>query len=625
MILNQKQRLKLGNDCAICCETYTKQARKPIECPACDFAACKACVQTYLLQIKTPKCMKCNVEWDDAFLMKTLGGFMNTKHRKYTKDLLFDMEKARFPETMPAVENVIQLEKLTVLSIEYDEKMEALRRQMHNLRNEKDAVLSSINDIKYGKKKKDSVKKFIRACPANDCNGFLSTSYKCGVCSKFTCPKCFELIGDKPVQHTDHVCNEDTLKTAEMLRKETKPCPSCSAAIYKISGCDQMWCTQCKVPFSWKTGLKVTGVIHNPHYYQWMKEGGNLQHQPGAEICGGLPMLSGWRSMLQKLKFDGIDDILSRTFIMRNTYLRKLAEPIITSAGHSQDYNPLDYVYTIKDGDKPIAIRTRGNTTYPIPEKYVKVLSKKEIEEKAERLEYDSDRVNPYVLITPQKFIDANLFLQRIHNILQYMGHFQDIELNRYRERCQLQQENQDLRIKFIMKKIDEKKMKTQLITRERKFKKENRILQIYELFNQVGGECMRDMYNTKTLINCIENYNKIERVRKYCNDELLKISDMYDQVVPCINARFRSEGLNYRSIVKRSTKDGYDLYAKKISAESYIDSRLGNRKIINDVFKNILNHRFDDEDIKLLNAYIDGSSYRRQSNGTRGYGRGRF
>ena len=109
---------------------------------------------------------------------------MNTKHRKYAKDLLFDMEKARFPETMPAVENVIQLEKLTVLSIEYDEKMEALRRQMHNLRNEKDAVLSSDNDIKYGKKKKDSVKKFIRACPANDCNGFLSTSYKCGVCSK---------------------------------------------------------------------------------------------------------------------------------------------------------------------------------------------------------------------------------------------------------------------------------------------------------------------------------------------------------------------------------------------------------------------------------------------------------
>ena len=68
--------------------------------------------------------------------------------------------------------------------------------------------------------------------------------------------------------------------------------------------------TQCKVPFSWKTGLKVTGVIHNPHYYQWMKEGGNQQHQPGAEVCGGLPMLSSWRSMLQKLKIDGIYDIL---------------------------------------------------------------------------------------------------------------------------------------------------------------------------------------------------------------------------------------------------------------------------------------------------------------------------
>ena len=618
-----KPKLKLGSDCAICCETYTKQARKPIECPACDFAACKACVQRYLLQIKTPKCMKCNVAWDDAFLMKTLGGFMNTKHRKYTKDLLFDMEKARFPETMPAVESKLQLGKLQVLCVEYDGKMEALRRQMINLRNEKDAVTSSINDIKYGKKKKTAVKKFIRACPDNDCNGFLSTGYKCGVCSKFTCPKCFELVGDKPAQHTDHVCNEDTLKTAEMLKKETKPCPSCSAAIYKISGCDQMWCTQCKVPFSWKTGLKVTGVIHNPHYYQWMKDGGGTRHQPGAEICGGLPMLSGWRTMIQKLKFAGIDDILSKTFIMRNTYLRKFAEPSLAefrSAGKLCDYNPMDYIYSIKDGDKPLAIRTSRNSTYIVPKKFLKVLSKKEIEEKAVRVRIASDRVNPYILVTPQKFIDVNLFLQRIHNILQYMGHFQDIELNRYRERCQLQQENQDLRIKFIMKEIDEKKMKTQLITRERKFKKQNKILQIYELFNQVGGECIRNMYNTKTLKNCIDNYEKIERVRKYCNDELLKISKMYDQVVPCINTRFRGDGIKYKSMELRCTNKDYKDYGKSI--DELITSRLGNRKIVNDAIKNVLNYRFEDEDIKLLNAYIDASSYRRQSTG---YGHRRF
>ena len=69
-----------------------------------------------------------------------------------------------------------------------------------------------------------------------------------------------------------------------------------------------MWCIKCHQAFSWKTGAIDNGPVHNPHYYQWMKEGGGIQHQPGAEICGGLPMLSSWRAMLQKLKFDGIDD-----------------------------------------------------------------------------------------------------------------------------------------------------------------------------------------------------------------------------------------------------------------------------------------------------------------------------
>ena len=31
-----------------------------------------------------------------------------------------------------------------------------------------------------------------------------------------------------------------------------------------VKNCDQMWCVQCHTAFSWKTGLKVNGVIHNP-------------------------------------------------------------------------------------------------------------------------------------------------------------------------------------------------------------------------------------------------------------------------------------------------------------------------------------------------------------------------
>lgn len=53
-----------------------------------------------------------------------------------------------------------------------------------------------------------------------------------------------------------------------------------------------MWCTQCRTPFSWKTGLKINETIHNPHFYDWMKNGGTEAARNPMDIpCGGLPSL----------------------------------------------------------------------------------------------------------------------------------------------------------------------------------------------------------------------------------------------------------------------------------------------------------------------------------------------
>ena len=73
-----------------------------------------------------------------------------------------------------------------------------------------------------------------------------------------------------------------------MLKKDSKPCPKCGIIIFKIDGCDQMYCTQCHTPFSWRTGqIEIGRNIHNPHYFEYMRtRGDGLQRNPLDRQCG---------------------------------------------------------------------------------------------------------------------------------------------------------------------------------------------------------------------------------------------------------------------------------------------------------------------------------------------------
>jgi len=123
-------------------------------------------------------------------------------------------------------------------------------------------------------------RKVIKPCFSDNCRGFIEQNGVCKMCKMIICTKCHQ---EKLENHT---CHPDDVATAEFLMNDTKPCPKCAAAIHKLEGCDQMFCTQCQTPFSWKSGEMVHGTIHNPHYFEWLRTQNRPERNPMDIICG---------------------------------------------------------------------------------------------------------------------------------------------------------------------------------------------------------------------------------------------------------------------------------------------------------------------------------------------------
>jgi hypothetical protein len=201
--------------------------------------------------------------------------FVKKRYKKHREEILFKIEEALLPETQPHIERIKKREILQREILDID-------KQIKELENKKKEIRVKISETYFeNKDEKESV--VICPCPANDCRGFLNNKYKCGICGVKACKDCREVKKD------DHICDPNTVETVQELKKNCRNCPNCMIPIYKISGCDQMFCVKCKVAFDWKSGKIETGLIHNPHYFEWMRDNGGIPRNPHERECGGLP------------------------------------------------------------------------------------------------------------------------------------------------------------------------------------------------------------------------------------------------------------------------------------------------------------------------------------------------
>lgn len=309
----------MNTECTICTEKYTKQNRKKITCNHCNFESCISCIKTFFKNSETyPSCMNCHEKLSEEFLYDNFPkNYINKDIKELKQNLLFEQEKqllpasqeiAKYAEHIENVEKSIEedvkmIYELRMKSMDIQCELEKKKHLVQNF-NRDYTIPTNQNESSSSLSSSKEINVFIKQCPCNDCSGYLSTQWKCGMCNVRVCKDCLEIKGE------DHVCNPDNIATANVIKESTKSCPSCGTAIGKIYGCNHMWCTNCNTGFDWRTRKLVIKNNTNPHYYEWLRQNGNNARELSDVVCGGIPNISTLRHIITITNYNSNDNSL---------------------------------------------------------------------------------------------------------------------------------------------------------------------------------------------------------------------------------------------------------------------------------------------------------------------------
>lgn len=228
-------------------------------------------------------CMSCKVEWSNEFAFEHFSkSFIAKDLSKVRKVTLLNQQRLLLVNSMEDC-------KQYKLVKEYKVRIRQLQKEVLALAREKVSLIRDDNykdriyelDLKIAEKKA-SVSFHERLVRRTDifsqmtnrvtqslyiscslCKGVIIDG-KCGLCQTEVCRKCYTM------NTNTHECSEEAIQTYQNLLETVKSCPSCKEGIYKINGCDIMFCTRCKTGFNWSTLeiIRDQSQIHNPHFFE---------------------------------------------------------------------------------------------------------------------------------------------------------------------------------------------------------------------------------------------------------------------------------------------------------------------------------------------------------------------
>jgi hypothetical protein len=255
-----------------------------------------------------------------------------------------------------------------------------------------------------------------------------------------------------------------------------------------------MWCTECKVAFSWTSGKVIlNAVIHNPHFYQYMQNnssGGVAPRNPGDVLCGGLLVHANLRLIQSHL----------------NNINKKMIMVYVMPAKKLEFENHLNSNVVVRDFVNNL--KSYFETPYP-------------------------------------HILTFNSILNNLH---QFINHITNVDLEQCRRRVRDLMNHDALTVQYILNRRTKEDLANTIFRNDNIRKKNVELLNVYELLSVVGIERFNELYehfktnsgsNDKLIIqflhqvvNFINEYNQLI---KYCNNQLISISYTYGMNVTTI------------------------------------------------------------------------------------------
>ena len=276
--------------CVVCSDRFTAVVRKKTTCKFCHASACCKCVEQYLLtRHEDAHCLHCRVNYNDASLQEICTRtYLNQTYFKHRQEVLINRERANLPLLQDAAlrekrqrdrwaqeaiikrriaeldqqrkdlhseyntlyvtthgpqraqgtvhsERCIRLQEILDKREELGDQVRQEKHLIYLMRWPAGAAAAGGAVVDEEEKKEEEKKKFVRRCTRNGCQGFLSTAWKCGLCQWYSCHRCFAVKGEE--HDVAHECKKEDVETAELIKKDCKPCPKCGEFIEKSSGC----------------------------------------------------------------------------------------------------------------------------------------------------------------------------------------------------------------------------------------------------------------------------------------------------------------------------------------------------------------------------------------------------